>query len=322
MLTLLALMVTVVTLRCGRLVTQGRRTPAQCVSVFLMLTGLVSSLKWVIDVLQADIFDTGHLVRCDQLFRGTGDDHDHHRGRPTALLDDPVPDTATYELGLVRVDFAYGGAGATPVLTDCTLHFQRGERIALVGPVGSGKSTVLRLLLGLYVPRAGDCYCGGQWYAAPGHLGEVRRRIGYVPQVPVLFDRSVLDNVMYGNEDRVDPRAAADLIAEVGLADRLQPHGVHTRAGKGGMHLSGGQRQLVWCLRVLLQDPPVLLMDEPTAAMDADTTDLLLALLDRLMHGRTVVLVSHDPRLVDRATRRIQMTGGGGAPHTPPVQVG
>lgn len=312
LLPLLAALTWVVMLRCGRLVTRRERTAGQCVAIFLTVTGVLASLGWIVDLIQTDIFDTGHLVQCEALF-GDHDNNDDGRGRggrrrPPPPL--PTPPRAD-GLGLVDVDFAYDGGGRRPVLRGCTLHFERGERTVLLGPVGSGKTTVLRILLGLYVPHRGDAYWDGRWYGGGGGRGvdDLRRSLGYVPQVPVLFDRTVLENVLYGNEDRVDAVATATaLIESTGLAAALGVHGVHTRAGKGGLHLSGGQRQLVWCLRVLLQDPPVLIMDEPTASMDADTKDLLLSLLDRLMRGRTVVFVSHDAYLVDHAaTRRVHL---------------
>lgn len=290
-------------LRLGVLVRDGRRPPARATAVFVLLTTLVGSVLWIVDLVHSDILDVGQLAECDRIFGG-GPAPGQRQAPRTPPPGRAPPPADRYALGLVDVTFAHGaGAGGVRGLT---VHFERGERTALVGPVGAGKTTVLRLLLGLHVPApGGDAYYDGRWYADQPLAG-VRRAVGYVPQQPVLFDRSVLDNVRYGSEDRVSVPAATALLEESGLAARL-PEGVSTRAGKGGQRLSGGQRQLVWCLRVLLQAPAVLLMDEPTASMDAATRETLLVLLDRLMRGRTVVFVSHDPALVAAATRRVAL---------------
>lgn len=187
---------------------------------------------------------------------------------------------------------------------------------------------VPRLLLGLYVPDAGDqgwwcvvcmcvCMCvhqnlvddayfDGRWFGDWPSLQSMRHAIGYVPQQPVLFDQTLMENVLYGQPSSccsattVRERASA-LLAEVGFP----PERWHQRVGKGGLALSGGQRQIVWCIRVLLQNPLVLLMDEPTASMDQASAAVLLRLLDRLMDNRTVVFASHDPNLLGFATHSV-----------------
>lgn len=286
--------------RLGTLARRHHMPPDRCVATFVLLTSLLSSLLWIVDLVERDIVDVGQLAACDRIFGG---ETTPPMPRVPPAGESPPP-SDRYACGLVNVTFVHAtGAGAGGV-RGLTVHFERGERTALLGPVGAGKTTVLHLLLGLHAPEpGGDAYYAGRWYADQP-LATVRQAIGYVPQQPTLFNRSVLDNVMYGNEGRVTPAAAAALIVETGLAGRLVD-GVHTAAGKGGQRLSGGQRQLVWCLRVLLQDPDVLVMDEPTASMDTKTRAMLLALLDRLMRNRTVIIVSHDPELVAATTRSV-----------------
>lgn len=248
-------------LRCSHLSRHGQRATDRCIGTFVLVSSLLASILWIVDTLQADIFDMGHLVQCDALFRDEQPaKRKQQQHRPRLAVRPPPADR--YSLGMVNVTFAHRIRAHTssmttatasshtwgaPVLRDCTLHFERGERTALMGRIGSGKTTVLRILLGLHVPQQGDAYWDGEWYAER-HLRQIRRAIGYVPQHPVLFDRTVLENVLYGNEERVSAAAATRLVEEVGLAQRL-PDGVHTRVGKGGLQLSGGQRQLVWCLR-------------------------------------------------------------------------
>ena len=281
-------------LRSAALLRSGRRPREHCVSVVVLLFSLLGSVLWLIGILQNDIFDMGFVHRCTDVFEPSRDT----RRRP-AMVGVPAPrDTL---LGLVDVTFAY--PEGRRVLHRASLHFEAGQSTCLTGCNGSGKSTVLRILLGLHIPEAGDAYYDGQWYGTLGTQA-VRRSIGYIPQSAVLFDRTVLENVMYGTE--ADEGRALELIDSSGLGPKLS-RGAHTRVGKGGMHLSGGERQMVWCMRVLLQDPPVVVMDEPTAAMDTGSKGILLDMLARLMARRTVIFVTHDPVLEAYATRRVSL---------------
>ena len=255
--------------------------------------------------MNADVFDLGHVVRCDTLLRPPTDDPTTRRHPPPR----PPPPFHTSPIGLVDVTFVHPSTTSTAGeggLHNVTLLVPWRERTALVGPVGSGKTTALRLLLGLHVPQRGDAYYDGCWFADWPSLQPVRRAIGYVPQQPLLFDRTILENVLCGHPTPSEPAVreqAIGLLRDAGFSeDRL-----HFRVGKGGMALSGGQRQLVWCARVFLQDPVVLILDEPTASMDTACADRLLDMLDRLMLGRTVLFVSHDPRLLNRASRQVEL---------------
>ena len=283
-------------LRSVALLRSGRRSREQCVSVVVLLFSLLNSVLWLIGIIQNDIFDMGFVHRCTDVFRTPAD-----APRRSPMVGVPVPSDSL--LGLVGVTFAY--PQGRRVLHNASLHFESGQSTCLGGCNGSGKSTVLRILLGLHIPEAGDAYYDGRWYGAMG-TPAVRRAIGYIPQSVVLFDRTVLENVRYGTE--ASEADALRLIESSGLGARLI-QGAHTRVGKGGMHLSGGERQMVWCMRVLLQNPPVVVMDEPTAAMDQDSKGILLGMLSRIMAGRTVVFVTHDPVLEAQATRRIAMPG-------------
>jgi len=136
-------------------------------------------------------------------------------------------------------------------------------------------------------------------------MGYIRKTIGYIPQHPVLFNETVLYNVRYGNE-HLPEQQVYDLIQRYKIDEKLA-NGVHTRVGKGGMDISGGQRQLVWCLRVMLQNPDILIVDEPTASMDDDTKNKLVNIMGDMMNGKTVIFVSHDPYLINQATRKISL---------------
>jgi len=294
MIPMLAVLLVVVVMRSKWLVGQKKKKPGDFVSAFFVLTSMLSSIMWMIEAIKYGVFDLGVLTSVDDIIKMTAKDdkvREKMPGRPPE----------GYALGMVGVSFGYG---KKKTFENYSVGFERGQRTVIVGPVGKGKSTLLKLLLGFHVPDKGDVFLGDKWYSEL-ELTEVRKRVGYIPQHPILFNNTVLFNVRYGNEHMTEEEVAT-FIKSVGLADKLE-HGANTRVGKGGLNLSGGQRQLVWCLRVMLQNPEVLIMDEPTASMDDATKDLLLDMMNRMMEGKTVVFVSHDPYLIKMGTRRLEV---------------
>ncbi|GAB1436873.1 type I secretion system permease/ATPase [Sphaerotilus sulfidivorans] len=213
-------------------------------------------------------------------------------------------------LALRDAGFAYGPPGQAPqALSGVTLRIQAGERIALLGRIGSGKSTVLRLLAGLYQPTAGAVEIDGLDLRQLDPA-DFRRHIGVVEQEPRLFRGTVRENLLLGRE------AGADRLAEVlrltGL-DRVvaaHPMGLDMPVGEGGAMLSGGQRQLVALARALLLRPQILLMDEPTSAMDAQTEAQFVAQLRQALPRCTLVVVTHRPAMLELVARIAVLEGG------------
>ena len=205
---------------------------------------------------------------------------------PTPLPDGPV------EVAFQRVDFAYAGAPA-PTLSGVSLSVRPGETVALVGPSGGGKSTILSLLPRFYDVTAGRVTVGGV-DVREASLGALRDRIALVTQEPFLFDDSLRANIAYARPSATDAeveaaaRAAAahDFIVEL-------PEGYATRAGEAGARLSGGQRQRIAIARAFLKDAPILLLDEATSALDTESEALVQAALERLMEGRATLMIAH-----------------------------
>jgi ABC-type bacteriocin/lantibiotic exporter with double-glycine peptidase domain len=220
----------------------------------------------------------------------------------------PVP-TQKAGIGMNNVYFKYPNA-STYNLEDISLHINHGEKVAIVGEIGCGKSTILKLLMNYYTQTKGVVYYDG----VPFHqisLQQIRKSIGYVPQVPILFNRSIIENIMYGNPN-VSRKQVEDLLKEIDMYDELtmKDKGLDTIVGKNGSNLSGGQRQLVWVMRVILSEPETIIFDEPTSSMDAKSKKRLRYLLDKYFQNKTVIMVSHDPSILSFAKRILTIENG------------
>jgi len=207
---------------------------------------------------------------------------------------------------IAGLDVTYPGR-RLPALHDADLVVEPGETVALIGPSGCGKSTLLSVVLGLRVPDAGMVTLGGV-DLADVDLADWRRCIGWVPQRPHLFARSVAENVRLGRPDATDAEVAAALDA-AGLTEvvRRLPRGTDTPLGEGGAGLSAGERQRLALARAFVRDAPLLLLDEPTASLDSGTEADVLAAVGRLVSGRTALIVAHRPALAVLADRVVEL---------------
>ncbi|MEO8297531.1 MAG: type I secretion system permease/ATPase [Burkholderiales bacterium] len=196
------------------------------------------------------------------------------------------------------------------VLSGLNLRIRAGERVAILGKIGSGKSTALRLLAGLYLPTDGAVEVDGIDLRQIDP-SDYRAQVGFVSQEPRLFRGSLRDNILLGRIN-ADPVKLATVCALTGL-DRIaaaHPAGMDMPVGESGAMLSGGQRQLVALARCLVTQPRVLLMDEPTSSMDAQTEVQFLQHLKTLMGDRTMVMVTHRPAVLDLVERIIVLDAG------------
>jgi ATP-binding cassette subfamily B protein len=197
------------------------------------------------------------------------------------------------EVAFDHVRFAYPTRPETFVLDGVSLRVRTGEKVAIVGPSGAGKSTVFHLLLRFYDPASGAITFDGT-RIADTDPHELRRRIALVPQDVVVFAASVADNIRFGRPDAsdADVRRAAELAGATEFIDRL-PQGYDSPVGERGVTLSGGQRQRIAIARAILRDAPLLLLDEATSSLDAESEHLVQAALERLMQGRTTLVIAH-----------------------------
>jgi ATP-binding cassette subfamily B protein len=242
-------------------------------------------------------------------------------GRIAELLEEPVritapaqptalPEPLRGEIRFEQVRFHYPGRELTPALDDFNLLVRPGETVALVGPSGAGKSTVLSMLLRFHDPDSGTVRIDGVdlRQADPAQL---RSRLALVPQQPVLFASSAMDNIRYGRLEASDAQvqAAAQAAEADGFITAL-PEGYASELGERGARLSGGQQQRIAIARALLKDAPVLLLDEATSALDAQSERAVQHALENLMRGRTTVVVAHRLATVLKADRIVVMDQG------------
>jgi subfamily B ATP-binding cassette protein MsbA len=221
-----------------------------------------------------------------------------------------APDAADLPAGPVtvaldHVSFAYAPAaeGGAPTLSDVSLTVKPGETIALVGPSGGGKSTILSLLPRFYDVTAGAVTLNGRDIREL-KLHDLRSRIALVTQEPFLFDDTIAANIAYGRPgaSQAEIEAAAASAAAHDFISAL-PEGYATRAGEAGLRLSGGQRQRIAIARAFLKDAPILLLDEATSALDTESEALVQAALERLMEGRATLMIAHRLSTVRNADR-------------------
>ena len=210
---------------------------------------------------------------------------------PAAPVRLPTPPRG--EVAFDQVRFAYPSRPHTMVLDGISFAVRAGERVAIVGPSGAGKSTVFHLLLRFYDPAAGAVtFDGVRTGAADPH--ELRSRIAMVPQDVAIFAASISDNIRFGRLDASDAEVAraAELAAASEFIRKL-PEQFDTMIGERGITLSGGQRQRIAIARAILRAAPLLLLDEATSSLDAESETLVQAALERLMEGRTTIVIAH-----------------------------
>ncbi|HUG77330.1 MAG TPA: ABC transporter transmembrane domain-containing protein [Burkholderiales bacterium] len=221
-----------------------------------------------------------------------------------------APPRRSCAVELERVTFAYPTRPGVQALERFSLRVAPGERVALVGPSGAGKSTVLGLLLRFYDPQQGAVRIDGV-DAREMDPRALRRLIAVVPQEPVIFAASVLDNVRYGRPDATpeEALAACEKAWALEFIERL-PQGIDTPLGERGATLSGGQRQRLSIARALLADRPILLLDEATSSLDAAAERLVQQALEALEAGRTTLAIAHRLATVQHADRIVVMDRG------------
>ncbi|MFC3703783.1 ABC transporter ATP-binding protein [Devosia honganensis] len=273
---------------------------AQFLVYALMASGALTNISEVLGTLQTVSGATERLTEILDTRAGIADP-----SRPVPLPEPPLG-TVAFE----NVGFAYGGAGAEPVLSALDFTVGKGQTVALVGPSGSGKSTTLSLLQRLYDVTSGTIRVDGI-DIRDVRLDELRRRFAYVEQEPIIFSGTIAENIRFGKPgagmDEVIAAARAALVDDF-VADL--PDGYETLVGERGVMLSGGQKQRLAIARAILKNAPILLLDEATSALDAQSERLVQRALEHLMAGRTTLVIAHRLATIRDADTILVLEGG------------
>jgi len=284
-----------------RLWAKGQATPgdvAFVITSFMLMTGYLRNIGDNIRMTQKGLDDVEDVARYSTM--------------APQVLDAPAAKAFRPDLGEIvfdRVVFRYKSA-ETPLYDNFTLRIAPGERVALVGPTGAGKSTFVKLIQRLYDVQGGQILVDGQDIASVSQ-GSLRRAIAVVPQDPALFHRTLSENIAYAR-----PGATQD---EVVLAARRArahdfisrlPAGYRTLVGERGVKLSGGERQRVAIARAFLADAPILVLDEATSSLDVETERQVQAAMEELMVGRTTIVIAHRLSTIRGADRILVFEDG------------
>ncbi len=272
----------------GREVLYGRMTVGGFVAFntyMVQLTWPVIALGWVINIFQRGTASMGRineiLVERPEIEDGPGVKAAGEGARPTLVRG---------EIEFRGLNFAYNGV---PVLHDINLRIPEGSSLAIVGPTGSGKTTLVSLIPRIYDAAPGTVWIDGK-PVREFALEPLRRQIGFVPQETFLFSETVRENIAFGKEDATDEqvRAAADA-ANIALDIEEFPDKYQTLVGERGITLSGGQKQRTAIARALIRNPRILILDDALSSVDTHTEDKILNHLREVMQGRTTIFISH-----------------------------
>ncbi len=287
----------------GHDVLAGRLTGGE-LSAFVFYAGIVASGAGTLSEIWGEIQRAvGATDRLTELLNT----------QPALSIAEPRIELPAQIRGAIRFDqavFAYPTRPDAPALAGLSLEVHPGERVALVGPSGAGKTTVFALLLRFYDPQAGRILIDGADIRHCDPLA-LRRQMALVSQDPVIFAASVMDNVRFGRPEATQEAVRAACVAAhaIEFIERL-PQGFDTDLGERGIKLSGGQRQRLSIARALLADRPLLLLDEATSSLDAESERQVAAALEQLARGRTTLVIAHRLATVRNADRILVLDRG------------
>ncbi len=271
----------------------------QMLAVFSYLWFMIGPVEQLLNLQYAYYAAGGALTRINQLLARA--DEPQYAGGANPFIGQP-----TVGVDVRNLSFAYN---EEPVLDGLNLSISPGEKVAIVGASGGGKSTLVQLLLGLYTAQAGTIRFGGNSLEEIG-LETVREHVAVVLQHPALFNDTVRANLTMGRERSDDACWRALEIAQLAHTIHALPAGLDSIVGRSGVRLSGGQRQRLAIARMVLAEPSVVILDEATSALDAATEYALHQALGQFLQGRTTLIVAHRLSAVKQADRVLVFDGG------------
>lgn len=269
------------------------------VSLVLILLYLMKSMWIVIYNLKDQVFRWGTIQASFKVLNNCAPEE-----KSTYTPSENTPD------GFYMEHVTYKYDGRKEIFSDLNLNIVPNKKTLIVGEIGSGKSTLIKLLMKYQVPEDGMIYYNRTPYSKIS-VEKIREIIGYVPQTPMLFNRTIYENIVYNNTS-ITKEQVLELMYKFGLGEMLKkfPEGLDTNVGNGGTKLSGGQRQIVWILRVMLQNPEVVILDEPTSALDEGTKPIVQNMLENIIQNKTTIMITHDQYLYKMADTIVELKNG------------
>ena len=299
---LMAVMLGIVGIRCWNGIIKKTLTVGNLVTIFTSINSMFATLNWLAGRMNTSVFEWGIINSYAKA---------SYKGPQVPTKTDEPTNIHVPEKGLLLYNVVYSvPQKSTPILQGVSLYVRPNQRMAIVGDIGSGKSTLLKLIVRLITPTSGDLYINGISYKnTDAH--QVRSQIAYVQQNPTLFNRSIYENITYG-VGNVDASMVDKLLTETGLQDVFSglEQGLNSKAGKNGCNLSGGQRQVVACIRAILSNPQIVVLDEVTSSLDPWMKQRLLGLLEHVFTDKIVIFVTHDKDMMRFATQVVTLRNG------------
>lgn len=270
-------------------------------ALVMMITHLISNFLWIIDSTRDIIFDYGTIKNSSflkELEKASYVSPDKIECKSLKVTESfPV-------LKMENMYYKYSSQKSWS-LEDINIEIYKGETVLIMGEIGSGKTTLIKLLLRLLKPSKGNIYLSGKCYR-DFDIKPFYKKVGFMPQNCILFNRSIIDNIQYDNK-QVSRKTIIETLHKFGVMKHFEnlENGVDSLAGKNGMNLSGGQRQLVWFIKLYIKSPDIIIMDEPTASIDKETKELFKRIMTQFMKGKTIIIVTHDEYLKTMSNRTL-----------------
>jgi ABC-type bacteriocin/lantibiotic exporter with double-glycine peptidase domain len=291
--------------RCYKLVINNTIKKSQFMSVYFIIITLLGSLIYLSDMFHDLTIEYHNLYNIEKIsdLNLFSDDTTKTNENDNIKYKKIKTDSL---IKIVGLDYKYNGTNHS-IIQNLNLDIKKGERVALIGNIGAGKSTIIKLILGLIKPTTGDIFFNGYNYKTLNQ-SDLFKKFGYMTQNPILFNRSILDNILFSNPDisRKDVEEKLEIFGLNEVFNKLEK-GIDSEVGKNGSKLSGGQRQIIWFLRIYFHNPDILLLDEPTASLSKESKELLWNLIDKGFKGKTIIMSTHDDFLIKLATRKVKI---------------
>lgn len=297
--------------RCFILVKTKRMDAGRFVALFMILTYISNSMWRIIAQMRDTIPRWGRIREGLTMFEKPQVAQDVETYKDDIVSHQQALSASNNAIVVEQVFFKYPDS-TNFILKGLNLIIPDRQKVAIVGRIGCGKSTLLKLIMKYYTPTRGNLYWHGLSYTQMT-TDDVRATVGYVHQNPALFKRSIYDNITYGLDPKiVTPDVIMAILRHIKMEtifDNISD-GLHGNAGRKGSKLSGGQKQMVWLLRIFFKQPDILILDEPTASVDLETKQAIQVMLELVMKNKTVIIVTHDRFLLDYVDRVITLDNG------------